>query len=242
MTKKLTLKASASDQRFVLENRFDVAIPVCLVEDGDGIYAECYPLVKRFVRAHVSKYEEELFTRHSLTALQSCVLPLFTPYGYEDDCHRNRVYRIYRADAGAVIRPRTANGVRIFRYGEETAYPNKTTIRLSDGLARGCLAVCVEENGEIVSAVQTHGAVGEGDAFAEVTVETAPHARGKGYATHALTEMRRLLASLHVGMEYRVSERNRASLACAERAGLLNVGYAYYYVLRYRKEKDTNGL
>ncbi len=242
MTKKLTLKASTADQRFVLDNRFDVAIPVCLTETENGIYAECYPLVRRAVRAHILRYEDRLFSRASLADLQSAVLPSLAPYGYEDDCHRNRVYRIYRADKSAEIAEAANDGVHIFRYGEAPAYRNRTTLHLADGAARGCLAVCIEQEGEIVSAVQTHGTVCETDAFAEVTVETAPHARGRGYATRALLEMRRLLALRGVGMEYRVSERNRASIACAEKAGLSHVGNAYYYVLRYRREKDTNGL
>ncbi len=241
MTKKLTLKASMDDQRFVLDNRFDVAIPVCLVETQDELYAECYPIVRRTLRLHVSRYEGRLFSRDSLADLQSAVLPLLAPYGYEDDCHRNRVYRIYRANTKEAPMP-SDDGVHMFVYGGETPYRNKTTLHLEDGLARGCLAVCIEIGGEIVSAVQTHGAIDENTRLAEVTVETAPAARGKGYATRALLEMSRLLAKRFIVMEYRVSERNRASITCAERAGLVHIGHAYYYVLRYRKEKDRNGL
>lgn len=221
------------DEAFVLDNHFDVAVPVFFREiDGEVLYVECYPQIEMLVRHHVEEYREELFSDGSLHALHSVLKPYLDKWGYQDDCHRMRRYEIYRASAAQSASPAPVlQGTR--RLTEADGEKNRTSQDIAYAVRSGSTVFGYEENGEICSIAATHLDENEGKAYAEVMVETIPKARKRGLALSCLSALKSELAMRGQGIEYRCSVTNTASRRTARRAGLTLVGRCYYYVLRY---------
>lgn len=239
---KVTIHADPEDEAFALDNGFDVALPFYIAEDLQGeVYIECYPQVEDEVRAYLSDFRDRLFSDEALSSLHRRLAPYLEKWGYEDDCHRMRRYLIYKAAPDAEIREAEIREADIpagtGRITAKDVAVNRTTMHIADLEADGCILCGHVENGELLACAATHFYPDTLPAYVEVAVETAKEHRGRGLATGVLLALRRELAGMGHGMEYRASKRNIASCRTAVRCGLTPDGHCYYYVLRKKRTK-----
>jgi GNAT superfamily N-acetyltransferase len=107
-------------------------------------------------------------------------------------------------------------------------YQNFLICDLKRKILSGCLAAVVAEDGKILSAAVTHLPLEEiGDGLAEITVQTHPSARSRGYASACVAKLSEELLSLGFSVLYRARSENAASLAVAKKVGF--VPYAQFY-------------
>lgn len=111
-------------------------------------------------------------------------------------------------------------------------YKNSLICGLRGLLSAGHLGFAVIENGEIVSAAVTHDPVTEEEQLAEITVETVPAARRKGYASACVAALARELLSRGILVLYSCHSTNRASLAVAKKVGFEQYAQFYRFVGR----------
>ena len=212
------------DEEFVLQNEWDVAIPVSYsVVDGECTIS-CYPSVEREVHDFYEAHKDDLFSDAALADLWNRIDFFFEKHGYEADRFRDRWGYVFRGTA------KDSTVARILNASDENI--NETSYDIEASVEDGRLAFGVEENGRIVSVAVTHTPIEDGLAIAEVGVETVPKSRKKGYATAALCALSAYLGEEGIETEYRCQRYNIGSYRVAEAAGLELKGKYYYYVGR----------
>lgn len=228
MMSKLILNAEEED--FVFENEWDTAIPVSFTfTPGEGTVLTAFPQVEKEARAFLEKYDEEPTSDEALSFLFAQLAPHMARWGYQDDRFRDRWGYILRADASSVIPPASPLAVRLTEADEKG---NETTYDLEATCKAGCLAYGIKAAGRVVSLAVTHEPPADCAGIVEVGVETAPAARGNGYATACLAALTHDLLASGYAVEYRCQRYNEASLRVALGAGFRHVGKYYYYVGR----------
>ncbi len=240
--KKVTFVADPDDEAFALENGFDIAVPVYFVETVAGeLYVECYPQIEALVRAHVDQFGGTLLSHASLSSLHKALAPFLLRWGYTDDCHRMRRYEIFRASGEPPLdENKIVQGTRLL--SKKETLTNRTTLRLADLADRRMTACGYVEDGALLAYAVTHSYPDKLPTYVEVSVETAPSARGRGLATSALLLLRKELAKKKRGVEYRAAYSNHPSRHVARRAGLSLYGRCYYYVLRRDYTATKKGI
>lgn len=220
----MILNSEREDEDFVLQNEWDVAIPVSFsVIDGE-CRISCYPSVEQEVREFYKAHKEDLFSDAALSELWARLDFFFEAHGYEADRFRDRWGYVFRGIAKDSFLAR-----RLSACDEDI---NETTYDIEATVDDGREAFGVEQDGKIVSLAVTHIPIEEGISIAEVGVETAPQYRKKGYATASLAALSAFLGERGITTEYRCQRYNTGSYRVAEAAGLSLVGKYYYYVGR----------
>lgn len=225
----------AEEERFVLENGWDTAIPFSFTDvKGEGLTLSVFPQAEHVARAFLSGYAENSTSDAALSFLFREMAPLLRQWGYRDDRFRDRWGYILRA--APPYRGSLAPARRLTAADEAI---NKTTYDLAETCRAGCLAFGVEDGGRVVSLAVTHEAPAEGQTLAEVGVETIPAARRRGYAAASLSALTAALTARGMTVEYRCQRYNHASRRTALAAGFCEVGKYYYYVGR---RTETHGI
>lgn len=226
-------------ERFVFDNAFDLLIPFSMTQyRGEELSATAIPRISRLARSFLFRFEKDPFSDEALDWLWSRIAPKQDEWGYRGGKFRWRrcvIFRCTSADRLSPVLPETlllesADGLR-----------NQTTYSLADTLDAGCLCAATCLNGEVLSVAVTHDDIGtlEAGDVIELGVETAPAARGKGYAASSLSLATRELLRRGLVPEYRCTRSNRASAAVARHVGYEKVGLAYYLLMRRdTKRKD----
>ena len=226
----LTLDREA--ERFAFEDGWDLLIPYSMERyDGRQAQVTAIPKISRTVRSFLRKFEDAPFSDGALAWLWERVRTHEQEWGYYGGKFRWRRCKIYRAAPSAAL-PEPLSETRLLTPADDSC--NLTTYRIAETLSAGCLAVGTVQNGRIVSVAVTHGSVRDAETgqTVELGVETAPCARGKGYAASSLAYATRVLLDGGFVPEYRCTLSNRASSKVAERVGYRRVGEACYLLMR----------
>ena len=228
---KIRYEIDADSRDFVLENRWDTAVPVSYEQYEDGtLYVTCYPDVEQAVRTVLEIYGEDPFSDAALAALWEAVDPFFAEHRYHTDRFRDRWGHILRLRAEDLdvslvqdtTRPLTA----------EDDPHNRTTYDLTASIENDYLAYGTLIDGEVVSASVTNEPVDGEGGLIEVGLETAPAYRRRGYALSNLAALSAELIRRGYVPEYRCLRYNEASLRSALRVGYRQAGKFYDYVGR----------
>ena len=219
-------------EEFAFENEWDLLIPFTMVRyHGQELQATAIPRVSRRVRGFLSRFAEDPFSDEALAWLWAGIAPKESEWGYRGGKFRWRRCRILRIPEDKPL-PAPLPETRVLT--EQDGACNLTTYRIAETVASGCLAVGTVIDGRVVSVAVTHEDISElerGDTV-EIGVETAPEARGHGYAASALSLATSLLRERGIIPEYRYTRSNRASGAVAARVGYEEVGEACYLLMR----------
>lgn len=220
----MILCSEREDEAFVIENEWDVAIPVSFsVIDGE-CRISCYPSVEQEVRDFYEQYKDDLFSDTALADLWGRIDFFFKKHGYGSDRFRDRWGYVFRGTAEDSTLAR-----RLSAADEDI---NETTYDIEASVEDGRLAFGVLENGKVVSVAVTHTPIEDGLALSEVGVETVPSSRKRGYAAASLRALSAYLGRCGIETEYRCQRYNTGSYRVAEAAGLRLAGKYYYYVGR----------
>ncbi len=226
------LRLDCEGERFVFENGWDLLIPYS-IEQYDGKEAEItvIPRVSRTVRAALRRFGDDPFSDAALAWLWERIAPHEAEWGYIGGKYRWKRTRIFRMPEG--VRP-PAPRREVRRLTEEDEAINRTTYHIRESLRAGCLCVGAVSNGQLVSVAVTHKSISglPRGSIIELGIETAPEARGQGFASSCLAYATALLGDGGLIPEYRCTRSNRASSATALCVGYRQVGQALDLLMR----------
>lgn len=225
----------AEEEAFILGEEWDTAIPISYEKTDAGLEVHVFPQAAAVAEELVLRFGANPFSPQALAFLWQEMAPLLEKWGYADDRFRDRWGYVYRLQGGEAYIPR--QGARRLTAADEAR--NGTTYDIAATIEDGRLVYGVKQEGRVLSVAVTHEPVRrrvQGRSI-EVGVETVPSARGRGYATAALSALSAELLKRGYEVLYRCQRYNRASARTAEAAGLTRVGRYYYYVVRRLERK-----
>ena len=219
-------------EQFAFEDGFDLLIPFSMTQYwGQELSATAIPKISRLARGFLSRFEKDPFSDEALAWLWSHIAPKQAEWGYCGGKYRWRRCRIFRCQSTDKLSPVLPETVLL---GETDRFENLTTYHIDESIDAGCLCAATVSDGRIASVAVTHDGLDglEAGEVIELGVETAPSARGRGYAVSSLSLATQKLIALGLVPEYRCTKSNRASAKVALRAGYEEVGEACYLLMR----------
>ena len=191
-----------------------------------------YPSVLSLCETYAARFEADLYSDAALAYLADGCAAFCTSLGYTKDKHS--------AVVGYNFLPQgepTCDFAFCKRIRRDGKYENLTTFDLSACLAAERVIFAAISEEKIVSvavACETLTAENVGNSI-EISTETAPDFRGKGYATACVAALSAHLLSRGYRALYKCRRENTASARVARAAGFEKTGDFAYFV--YRKNR-----
>lgn len=219
-------------EELVRETNFDIAVPVHVETFGGETKVFAYPSVLSLCETYAARFAADLYSDAALAYLADGCAAFCTSLGYTKDKHS--------AVVGYNFLPQgepTCDFAFCKRIRRDGKYENLTTFDLSACLAAERVIFAAISEEKIVSvavACETLTAENVGDSI-EISTETAPDFRGKGYATACVAALSAHLLSRGYRALYKCRRENTASARVARAAGFEKTGDFAYFV--YRKNR-----
>ena len=219
-------------EELVRETNFDIAVPVHVETFGGETKVFAYPSVLSLCETYAARFAADLYSDAALAYLADGCAAFCTSLGYTKDKHS--------AVVGYNFLPQgepTCDFTFCKRIRRDGKYENLTTFDLSACLAAERVIFAAISEEKIVSvavACETLTAENVGNSI-EISTETAPDFRGKGYATACVAALSAHLLSRGYRALYKCRRENTASARVARAAGFEKTGDFAYFV--YRKNR-----
>lgn len=219
-------------EELVRETNFDIAVPVHVETFGGETKVFAYPSVLSLCETYAARFAADLYSDAALAYLADGCAAFCTSLGYTKDKHS--------AVVGYNFLPQgepTCDFAFCKRICRDGKYENLTTFDLSACLAAERVIFAAISEEKIVSvavACETLTAENVGNSI-EISTETAPDFRGKGYATACVAALSAHLLSRGYRALYKCRRENTASARVARAAGFEKTGDFAYFV--YRKNR-----
>ncbi|PWM57431.1 MAG: hypothetical protein DBX93_03115 [Oscillospiraceae bacterium] len=219
-------------EELVRETNFDIAVPVHVETFGGETKVFAYPSVLSLCETYAARFAADLYSDAALAYLADGCAAFCTSLGYTKDKHS--------AVVGYNFLPQgepTCDFAFCKRIRRDGKYENLTTFDLSACLAAERVIFAAISEEKIVSvavACETLTAENVGNSI-EISTETAPDFRGKGYATACVAALSAHLLSRGYRALYKCRRENTASARVARAAGFEKTGDFAYFV--YRKNR-----
>lgn len=219
-------------EELVRETNFDIAVPVHVETFGGETKVFAYPSVLSLCETYAARFAADLYSDAALAYLADGCAAFCTSLGYTKDKHS--------AVVGYNFLPQgepTCDYSFCKRIRRDGKYENLTTFDLSACLAAERVIFAAISEEKIVSvavACETLTAENVGNSI-EISTETAPDFRGKGYATACVAALSAHLLSRGYRALYKCRRENTASARVARAAGFEKTGDFAYFV--YRKNR-----
>jgi GNAT superfamily N-acetyltransferase len=219
-------------EELVRETNFDIAVPVHVETFGGETKVFAYPSVLSLCETYAARFAADLYSDAALAYLADGCAAFCTSLGYTKDKHS--------AVVGYNFLPQgepTCDFAFCKRIRRDGKYENLTTFDLSACLAADRVIFAAISEEKIVSvavACETLTAENVGNSI-EISTETAPDFRGKGYATACVAALSAHLLSRGYRALYKCRRENTASARVARAAGFEKTGDFAYFV--YRKNR-----
>ena len=219
-------------EELVRETNFDIAVPVHVETFGGETKVFAYPSVLSLCETYAARFAADLYSDAALAYLADGCAEFCTSLGYTKDKHS--------AVVGYNFLPQgepTCDFAFCKRIRRDGKYENLTTFDLSACLAAERVIFAAISEEKIVSvavACETLTAENVGNSI-EISTETAPDFRGKGYATACVAALSAHLLSRGYRALYKCRRENTASARVARAAGFEKTGDFAYFV--YRKNR-----
>lgn len=219
-------------EELVRETNFDIAVPVHVETFGGETKVFAYPSVLSLCETYAARFAADLYSDAALAYLADGCAAFCTSLGYTKDKHS--------AVVGYNFLPQgepTCDFAFCKRIRRDGKYENLTTFDLSACLAAERVIFAAISEEKIVSvavACETLMAENVGNSI-EISTETAPDFRGKGYATACVAALSAHLLSRGYRALYKCRRENTASARVARAAGFEKTGDFAYFV--YRKNR-----
>lgn len=219
-------------EELVRETNFDIAVPVHVETFGGETKVFAYPSVLSLCETYAARFAADLYSDAALAYLADGCAAFCTSLGYTKDKHS--------AVVGYNFLPQgepTCDFAFCKRIRRDGKYENLTTFDISACLAAERVIFAAISEEKIVSvavACETLTAENVGNSI-EISTETAPDFRGKGYATACVAALSAHLLSRGYRALYKCRRENTASARVARAAGFEKTGDFAYFV--YRKNR-----
>lgn len=208
----------------IFEENDDVIFPFTMTERGGEYTFRSFDFLKEKIRPIIEKYDDP-FCAECREEIDKAIFPDIDALGYEKQDVCDEWYYIYGSDHSV-----KASEIEIEMLTSESKIGDIEfeETDLAEALEYSQLCTAVRKDEKIVSVCVENFLDNEREV--EVSVETLPEYRGKGYASACLAYMTNLLVEDAREVLYMCSCNNKASIRTAERAGLDILGKNYYYV------------
>lgn len=219
-------------EELVRETNFDIAVPVHVETFGGETKVFAYPSVLSLCETYAARFAADLYSDAALAYLADGCAAFCTSLGYTKDKH-SAVFGYNFLPQGEP----TCDFAFCKRIRRDGKYENLTTFDLSACLAAERVIFAAISEEKIVSvavACETLTAENVGNSI-EISTETAPDFRGKGYATACVAALSAHLLSRGYRALYKCRRENTASARVARAAGFEKTGDFAYFV--YRKNR-----
>ncbi len=216
-------------EELVRETNFDIAVPVHVETFGGETKVFAYPSVLSLCETYAARFAADLYSDTALAYLADGCAAFCTSLGYTKDKHS--------AVVGYNFLPQgepTCDFAFCKRIRRDGKYENLTTFDLSACLSAERVIFAAISEEKIVSvavACETLTAENVGNSI-EISTETAPDFRGKGYATACVAALSAHLLSRGYRALYKCRRENTASARVARAAGFEKTGDFAYFVYR----------
>ena len=236
---KETIRITLEDDEILLtEENPPAIVPVVISKGRHCIEAELYFSIYPEVSDFVKKHTEDLFADDTLRTLGEIVAPYLEKTGYVREkqgtlrwYHSFVCYNKDKIDP-SVILPSTKklNTLR---------YENLTTFDLKELKEYKLPAFVTVVDGKVVS-IATVNPYSKGQRMLEITAETAPAYRKRGYGASNVAALADYLLRHKHTVAYCCSRYNSGSIKIARKVGLTNDG-RFYAIDAYRKDVMERG-
>ena len=207
----------------------EVIVPFLIVEEGENIEIEAYKGVKREVEELIVYRNINCFSKSGIDMIDQMVLPFVKKLGYEREiCGKYRWYLSFTASSDTNIDTSLILGNTVKLSKRHLKLKNLLTFDLYELIEKRLDAFVVIEDGCVVS-IATVNQHARGQNMLEMTVETAPGFRCRGYASSAGTALCSYLSDKGKSVAYVCSRYNRNSIMTAKKIGFEYVGRFYAY-------------
>lgn len=218
---------------FIIDNEFDCVFPISYElyygkELKIATFERFLPVAKKFE----SLFGNDPFNVEAINWIHENFCKSARDNGYEpDEKAASKWILTHKIDNVNQINRSIINNSTI-RLDKFCRQKNLTTFKFDELFEQELTAFATSIDGKIVSIASEN--YSEYDNIAEITVETAPDYRKKGYAASNIAALAECLINDYELVAYNCSCKNIASQKSAVRAGFINDGKAYYYVC-YKK-------
>ena len=219
-------------EKNIFKSDYPMIVPFLVTEYGDDLEIELYSGVKRFCKKLVKRYGKEIFSDEALSELNEELEKYASIHGYEGEKHeRLRWYHSFsmrnaeNLDTSAILE----SSVKI----KEDIYENLTTLEVFENLEKNIPMFATVADGQIVSMACVNE-YSEGQKMLEITVETSPAYRKRGFARSNTAALAKYLVENGYSVAYCCSRYNVGSERIVRSLGFDYVGRFYAYNA-YRK-------
>lgn len=213
----------------IFDENDDVIFPLTITErNGETTYRSFEFLKPRL--ENVINGIDNPFCKESIEKFDVAIFETIDALGYEKQDVCDEWYYIFGSKNNVQM---PDIDVEIIDKSTDTGNPSFNETDLDDAIEYEQLCVGVRRDGKIVS-VCVENFLDNGKVV-EVSVETLPEYRGRGFAKACLAFMNNLLVDDNREMLYMCSCRNMASIRTAISTGLVRYGMNYYYVCQKKE-------
>ena len=228
MEKSLIIKTESANDFFASGEL--CAVPFLMSEEDDRLEIEIYDDLADTLLPLLESDDFSPFSRRFLDRLDDVITPYLASHGYERD--RYGIYRWYHSFRADKTRPASCAHVLSSTVLLTKPAPSALTMDGEVLAKRSAPAFVTLEGGKIVSCATVND-FDEGASVLEITVETAPSYRGKGFGRSNVEALAAYLIKRGYSTAYCCSRYNRASIALAKSAGFTTIG-RFYAVAGYK--------
>ena len=223
------------NEKEIFEAGYPGIVPFLMEEYKGEVSLEVYSGIKDIAEDFLSRYEGRYFVKDALSFVARSLDDYLASHGYRRDTVGETLYYYQyemRDAAGLDLSLVTDNTHRLTRALLKKVKKNLTTFSLDELLDKRLSAFAVIEDGAIVAIATVNERLERGG-VAEITVETSPRYRGRGYALSTVTALCGYLLDKGAIVAYCCRNTHTKSNKVARHVGFARVG-RFYAVSAYR--------
>ncbi len=228
------------EQKFVLQNKWEVAVPLTIDIDKEGCRIHVWHRFRGVGKALLKKYKDNLLSDEAMAFVRGKIYPVMKRKGYlpQANFDGRGTYYTYIPALGSILHP--AHTVMPLEVAMDAAYENLTTYDLPMTLEDGRIAFVAVAHQQIVAIACTDDTVEEADMTAEVGIETSLAHQGKGYATDCLIAISQYLHGRGITPYALALRDNPASHRTLAKAAYQGTGSFFNMVLERNTEESSD--
>lgn len=223
------------NDREIFEANYPGIVPLLVEEYKGDVSIEVYSGAEAFAREYLERYTGRLFSKEALSSVARSLDGYLRENGYERDTVGETLY-YYQYE---MTDPKALD-LSLIKAGTERLTAsllkkikgNLTTFSLDELLEKKLSAFVVIEDQKVVAIATVNERLKKGSVL-EVTVETSPRYRQKGYALSTVTALSRYLLEHGATVAYCCRNTHTKSNRVARSTGFCRVG-RFYAVAAYR--------
>lgn len=223
------------NEQQILEENYPGIVPFLMEEYKGNLSLEVYSGIENEAKAFLARFEGRYFSKEALSFIARATDSYLLEKGYRRDTVGETLY-YYQYEMTGADTPESSlilpNTQRLTAALLKKIKRNLTTFSLGELLQKRLPTFVTVEEGTVVALATVNERLQKG-AYLEITVETAPAYRRRGYAVSNVAALSAYLLSKGATVAYCCRNTHTKSNKVARRVGFHRVG-RFYAVSAYR--------